>query len=222
MRYFFHISSYLLQIPNGLENENIISVLQVKVLMESVKDLLVEIKEKSELIVDLAYSALIFDSEDMAQEVEKLEKEMDELVYKIRIKTMLAANNYEEAEQLSGILQVADAAKNIANAATDIVYILDMDITMRPFLPSLLSQADEKLHVVIVSKDSSIVNRRIGELNIEAETGVRVIAIKRGKKWIYDPEGDVRIKEDDVLIIRGTEDGYQFLDKVARGEESWD
>lgn len=190
--------------------------------MESVKDLLVEIKEKSELIVDLAYSALIFDSEDMAQEVEKLEKEMDELVYKIRIKTMLAANNYEEAEQLSGILQVADAAKNIANAATDIVYILDMDITMRPFLPSLLSQADEKLHVVIVSKDSSIVNRRIGELNIEAETGVRVIAIKRGKKWIYDPEGDVRIKEDDVLIIRGTEDGYQFLDKVARGEESWD
>ena len=190
--------------------------------MESVKDLLVDIKEKSELIVDLAYSALIFDSEDMAQEVEKLEKEMDELVYKIRIKTMLAANNYEEAEQLSGILQVADAAKNIANAATDIVYILDLDITMRPFLPSLLSQADEKLHVVIVSKDSSIVNRRIGELNIEAETGVRVIAIKRGKKWIYDPEGDVRIKEGDVLIIRGTEDGYQFLDKVARGEESWD
>ncbi len=190
--------------------------------MESVKDLLMEIKEQSELIVDLAYSALIFDSEDMANEVEKLEKEMDDLVYKIRIKTMLAANNINEAEQLSGILEVADAAKNIANAATDIVYLLDMDITLRPFLPSLFSQADEKLHVIMISDKSDIINRTIGELNIEAETGVRIIAIKRGKRWIYDPEGDVRIKANDVLIVRGTEDGYEFMEKVARGEESWE
>ncbi len=190
--------------------------------MESVKDLLVDIKEKSELIVDLAYSALIFDSEDMAREVENLEREMDDLVYKVRIKTMLAANNIKEAEQLSGILQVADAAKNIANAATDIVYLLDLDITTRPFLPSLFSKADEKLHVVMVSDKSGIVNRTIGDLNVEAETGVRIIAIKRGKGWIYDPEGDVRIKSGDILIIRGTEDGYKFLDRVARGEESWD
>ena len=190
--------------------------------METVKDLLMEIKEKSELIVDLAYSALIFDSEDMAKEVEKLEREMDDLVYKIRITTMLAATNPEEAEQLSGILQVADAAKNIANAAADIVYLLDMDITKRPFLPSLFIKADEKLHVVRIYPDSSIVNRTIGELNVEAETGVRIIAIKRGRRWIYDPEDNVRLKADDVLIIRGTEGGYQFMDRVARGEESWD
>ncbi|NPA74796.1 MAG: potassium transporter TrkA [Euryarchaeota archaeon] len=190
--------------------------------METVKDLLVEIKEKSELIVDLAYSAIIFDSEDMANEVEKIEQEMDELVYKIRIRTMLAANDFEEAEQLSGILQVADAAKNLANAAADIVSLLDMDITTRPFLPSLFMKADEKIHVVVISEKSQIVNRTIGELNIEAETGVRVIAIKRGKSWIYDPDENVRIKAGDALIVRGTEDGYEFLEKVARGEESWD
>ena len=190
--------------------------------MESVKDLLVKIKEKSELIVDLAYSALIFDSDDMAREVEKLENEIDDLVYRIRIHTMLAANNFEEAEQLAGILQVADAANNLANAAADIVYLLDVDITMRPFLPSLLNQADEKLHVVIITQNSGIVNRTIGELNVEAETGVRIIAIKRGKQWIYDPEGNVGLKAGDVLIIRGTEDGFKFLERVARGEESWD
>ncbi len=190
--------------------------------MESVKDLLVEIKERSELIVDLAYSAVILDSEDMAAEVQKLEKEMDDLVYKIRIKTMLAATNPEEAEQLAGILQVADAAKNLANAAADIVYLLDMDITSRPFLPSLFIKADEKIHVVRVYENSTIVNRTIGELNVEAESGVRIIAIKRGRAWIYDPEDDVRIKSGDILIVRGTEAGYEFLDRVARGEESWD
>jgi len=190
--------------------------------MESVKELLVEIKERSELIVDLAYSALILDSEDMAKEVEKLEKEMYELAYKIKISTMLAANNWEEAEQLAGILQVAEASKNLANAAADIVYLLDIDIAMRPFLPSLFLNADEKIHAVKIYPNSSIVDRKIGELNIEKETGVRVIAIKRGRRWIYDPEDNVRIKADDILILRGTEDGYNFMERVARGEESWD
>jgi len=190
--------------------------------MENVKDLLVEIKEKSELIVDLAYSAIILDSEDLAKEVEKLEKEISELTYKIRIVSMLAANTPDEAEQLAGILQMADSSNNLANAAADIAYLLDLDITARPFLPSLFMKADEKIHVVRVYPNSSIVNRTLGELNIEAESGVRVIAIKRGRNWIYDPEDHVRIKSDDLLIIRGTEDGYEFLDRVARGDESWD
>ncbi len=190
--------------------------------MENVKDLLVEIKEKSELIVDLAYSSIILDSEDMAREVESLEDELRELTYRIKISTMLAANNLEEAEQLAGILEVADAARTIGNAAADIANLLEMDITTRPFLPSLFMKADEKIHAVRIYPGSSIVNRRIGELDIEKETGVRVIAIKRGRGWIYDPEDEVRIKVDDILIIRGTEDGYEYLDKVARGEESWD
>ena len=115
--------------------------------MENVKELLVEIKEKSELIVDLAYSAIILDSEDLAKEVEQLEKEIEELTYKIRILTMLAANTPDEAEQLAGILEVADSSKNLANAAADIAYLLDLDITARPFLPSLFLKADEKILV---------------------------------------------------------------------------
>ncbi len=190
--------------------------------MENVKDLLVEIKEKSELIVDLAYSAVILDSKDLAKEVESLEKEIEELTYKIRILTMLAANTPDEAEQLAGILQMADSSKNLANAAADIAYLLDLDITARPFLPSLFLKADEKIHVVRVYPNSSIVNRTLGDLKVEVESGVRIIAIKRGRSWIYDPDDYVRIKSEDLLIVRGTEDGYEFLDRVARGEESWD
>ena len=37
----------------------------------SVKELLTEMKDISELIVDLAYSAVIFDCADMAEEVEE-------------------------------------------------------------------------------------------------------------------------------------------------------
>jgi uncharacterized protein with PhoU and TrkA domain len=188
----------------------------------SVKEILVELMEKSELIVDLAYSAVIFDSEDMADEVLKIEEEVERLVQRLNTLTILSARSPKEAEQVSGIIDVGYAAKSMANAAGDIVELLETDIERRPFLPFLFEEADEKIHVVFVSEDSDLVHRRIGDLKIEAETGVRVIAIKRGKHWLYDPEGEVRIKPGDALIIRGTEDGFEFLNRVAMGEEKWD
>ena len=44
---------------------------------KSVKDLLVEAKDASELMVDLAYAAVFFDDEKLAREVERLEERMD-------------------------------------------------------------------------------------------------------------------------------------------------
>ena len=98
----------------------------------SVKDLLTEMKDTSELIVDLAYSAVKFDSEDMAKEVRELEFKMDKLLYQIRLAAMLAARTPKDAEQLSGILQVAAAAENISNAAGDIANLLESEIAIRP------------------------------------------------------------------------------------------
>ena len=45
----------------------------------NVKDLFVEMKNISELAVDLAYSSILFDSEKMAEEVDDLEEVMNEL-----------------------------------------------------------------------------------------------------------------------------------------------
>src|SRR6266498_1886385 len=44
---------------------------------KNVKDLLVEAKDASELMVDLAYAAVFFNEENLAEEVEKLEERMD-------------------------------------------------------------------------------------------------------------------------------------------------
>ena len=46
----------------------------------NVKELLVEAKDASELLVDVAYAAVFFNDEDMADEVEKLEELLTTLV----------------------------------------------------------------------------------------------------------------------------------------------
>ncbi|MEM2943477.1 MAG: TrkA C-terminal domain-containing protein [Methanomassiliicoccales archaeon] len=187
----------------------------------TVRELLTKMKDTSEVIVDLAYAALMFDSKEIAEEVSKLEEEMDTLRYEIRIRTMLAARTKRDAIQLSGLLQIASAAATISHAAADMVRLLDLDIEKRPFLSFVLREAEEKIRMVNLLERSDMVNRTIEDLGVDYKTGMRIIAIKRGKRWIYDPEDNVRLKAGDILIVRGTEDGYEKLNKYASGEMPW-
>ncbi|RLF30732.1 MAG: potassium transporter TrkA [Thermoplasmata archaeon] len=182
----------------------------------SVKDLLTEMKDISELIIDLAYSAVLFNNEEIAEEVKFLEVRMDKLNYDIRMMAMLAARTKEDAEQLAGILQVAEAAESISNAAGDIVKMLEGKT--RPILSRIFQKADEKLFRVQVSSTSKACNQRIGDLKVESETGMRIIAVRRGDYWIYNPRSDTTITADDWLIVRGTEEGYEDLSKFLKGK----
>ncbi len=174
-------------------------------------------KDISELIIDLAYSAVLFDNEDIAEEVKYLDVRMDKLNYDIRMMAMMAARTKEDAEQLAGILQVAEAAETISNAAGDIVNLLLKEKT-GPILPKILKKADEQLFRIKVSSDSKACDKKLGYLRVESETGMRIIAIRRGECWIYNPQSDTSIQADDRLISRGTEEGYKELSKFLQGE----
>ena len=182
----------------------------------TVKDLLTEMKDISELIIDLAYSAVLFDNEEIAQEVKYLEVRMDKLNYDIRIMAMMAARTKEDAEQLAGILQVAQAAEKISNTAGDIVLMLkDKN---RPTLSRILSKADEKIFRIKVFSNSKACEQKIGDLKVESETGMRVIAIRRNDIWIFNPQSEAVLMANDWLITRGTDEGYEDLDKFLKGK----
>ena len=182
-----------------------------------VKEILTEMKDISELIIDLAYSAVLFDNKDMAEEVKFLDVRMDKLNYDIRMMAMMAARTKEDAEELAGILQVAEAAESISNAAGDIVKLLLRDKT-GPILPKILKQADEQLFRIKVSKESKACKQNIGNLRVESETGMRIIAIRRDECWIYNPQSDTSIQADDWLITRGTDEGFEELSKFLHGK----
>jgi len=181
-----------------------------------VKDILTEMKDISELIIDLAYSAVLFDNEDMAEEVKYLDVRMDKLNYDIRMMAMMAARTKEDAEQLAGILQVAEAAESISNVAGDIVKMLK-DKT-RPIIPKILNKAEEKLFRIEVSQNSKACDHEIGNLKIESETGMRIIAIRRGDCWIYNPQSDSKLMANDWLIARGSDEGFDDLNKFLKGK----
>ncbi|MEF8873929.1 MAG: TrkA C-terminal domain-containing protein [Candidatus Thermoplasmatota archaeon] len=188
----------------------------------SVRELLTLMKDDSELIADLAYAAIVFENEELAEEVRNLESEMDKMMYQIRLKSMLGARKRKEAEQLSGLLQVASAAEQISDAAEDMAELLEADIDLTPMLPHILSEADEKVFTLKIEQGSDLAGKTLGELRLEAVTGVRVIGIRHEKRWIQGPNGETSLKAEDMLIVRAHEEGYEKLWPVAHAEARWD
>ncbi len=186
---------------------------------KTVKDLFTEIKDTTELMVDLAYSAILFDNEDIAEEVLDLEEKTEELVRNLRIVSILAGRRVEEAEMVSSILLIASAAQKIGEAAADIATLVLRGFKLpKEMINEILLESEETLVRTRVSEDSEVAGRTLGESRLHSRTGMRVIAIKRGFDWIFDPDRDTKILKGDVLIARGDISGVREFMKIVSGE----
>ncbi|HEX4776809.1 MAG TPA: TrkA C-terminal domain-containing protein [Acidimicrobiia bacterium] len=186
----------------------------------NLKDMLSEAKDSSELMVDLAYAALFFSDVGMAEEVHELEDRLRDLAHQMRETCVLAARSPREAEQMSGVLQLVSAIERMANAAVDVSRIVTRKLGIPAALVADLAAAEEVSHRVRIRDDSAMAHRSLGDLELPTETGMRVVAIRRGKQWVIDPDGDEVLVPDDVLILRGPVEGIPEL-RVLAGAPEW-
>lgn len=183
----------------------------------SVRDLLVEMKDLSELMIDLAYSAALFHSGELAKEVLELEKRVDTLTYILDMNAMLAARDAEDAESLAGVSRVATATDKISDAAADMAGIVLHKIGIHPIIREVFEKVEERLGRAEVKPGSIIASKRLGDLELAAKIGVDIIAIRRGKEWIINPGEDETIVEGDILIVRGAPSGVETLMGLVNG-----
>jgi uncharacterized protein with PhoU and TrkA domain len=131
---------------------------------------------------------------------------------------MLAARDAEDAEHLTAVTTVAAATNKISDAAADIAAIVLKNIGIHPIVRKAFEQVEERLARAIVRPDSILVNKKLGDLELAAKIGVDVIAIRRHREWIIDPEDEEKVWEDDVLIARGAPHGIDELKAIASGK----
>lgn len=183
----------------------------------SVRELLLEMKNLSELMIDLAYSAALFDDRDLAEDVIELEDRVDMLAYLLDMEIMIAARDADEAKALSGVAKVASAADKISDAAGDIAAIVLQDIGVHPIVAEIFERVEERLARIKVSENSPIVGKQINDLDL-ASMGIDVIAIRRNRDWIINPGNEEQIKSNDIFIVRGVQEGIkEFREKAEVG-----
>ncbi|WP_121743824.1 potassium channel family protein [Natronorubrum halophilum] len=183
-----------------LEGEASISVEYEPV---SVKEVLVEMKDTAELLIDLSYSAVLHRNADLAQEVLRLEERMDVLELRARMSLMMAVRNPTDAEQLAPVLGIVAAADDISDAAGDIAKIVLEEMGLPDAMRAALPEAAETLVRGVVDPGSEYVDRTLEDIDLESETGVRVIALRRGDKWLLNPGPTTTVMATDVALLRG-------------------
>ncbi|HEX6236316.1 MAG TPA: TrkA C-terminal domain-containing protein, partial [Acidimicrobiales bacterium] len=152
---------------------------------------------------------------DMAEEVDELEERMDALVHEMRSVCVMAARHPREADAMASVLQVISAIERIANAAVDIARIVTHRLGIPRELVADLSNAEEVSHRVRVRDGSHLARRPLVDLELPVQTGMRIVAIRRGREWITDVEGEEILLPGDVLFLRGSPAGIARLRELA-------
>jgi uncharacterized protein with PhoU and TrkA domain len=186
----------------------------------NLKAMLSEAKDTSELMVDLGYASLFFADTRMADEVTELEERLTELIHEMREVCVLAARSKRDAEQMSSVLHVVSAIERMGNAAVDVSRIVTHRLGIPPALVADLAAAEEVSHRVRIRPGSALADRSLADVELPMEVGMRVVALRRGREWLFDPDGDDVLLPDDVVILRGAREGIAEVRELA-GAPEW-
>jgi uncharacterized protein with PhoU and TrkA domain len=184
----------------------------------SVRELLSELQTASTLMIDLAYSSILFNDKDLAEEVIETEREVEELKTTLMMNTAIVIRDAEDAEGMIGIMEMGSVADTISHAAGTIARTTLLDLDVDPSIRKAFTKTQERIVRTKIVKGSVLIDKSLNSLKLEINIGVDVMAVRRGQMLHTAPSPDMKLKEADILIARGSDVGVSELEKLAKGE----
>ncbi len=169
-------------------------------------------------MLDLAYSSLMLNSRELAEEVQALEEDVDQLHTAFELLALTSDFKKEEASGFLGLIRIGVATEKISDAAAEMAEVVLRGIEPHPVLKLAIKEAEETVAQACVSAGSPLVGRTLKEARLHEETGMWVLLIKRSGKHLR-PKGYSTIQEGDVLLSSGPADGVDKLRHLASPEQ---
>jgi len=185
---------------------------------KQIVDMLAELKDTSELMMDLAYSSILLDSNELAEQVQTLEEYMDDLHTKFELLVLTRCIKPEESKNFLGLIRLGVVTEKIADAAAQIAAVVLRGLEPHQVLKLAIKEAQETVVHAQVSKKSPLAGKTLKEAQVHEETGMWVLCIKRGDKWLR-PKPDTVIEAGDLLIASGYAEGEDDLKRLVSAEK---
>ncbi len=183
----------------------------------NVKDNLLEMKNLSELILDLAYSALflqdasiVAEVEDLYQEIRSLEDDTLKLLFRVR--------HLDDEERLV-LIDMIDEMRDVAQNARSLAQIVQ-DHPHPAIVDDVLAEADERVITVDIDPDSDLAGRETGREQLIHATDAQLLAVKRDGHYRFDVD-TVTVRAGDRLVAVGSQAAADRLRAVASGEQAF-
>jgi uncharacterized protein with PhoU and TrkA domain len=180
---------------------------------KSVRELLIEIKNVTERIVDLAFSSFMFNLEDAAHEVLRLEERIDDLLYSLYVRVLMASETAYDVERLAPLLFVASAMNSIADAAGDLAKIFLKGFRLHPIVHESLKEVEERVISAKIREGSRLAGKKLAEISEELGEPVTPLIVCRKRKRLINPPEDFVLEPGDVVIIKASKEVVQKLEE---------
>jgi uncharacterized protein with PhoU and TrkA domain len=178
---------------------------------------LLDMKDTSELMMDLAYSALLYNNKKIAQEVYHLENLIDRMYEDIQNLAVRDTAKTNPSVALT-LIRLATSIEMIGDSARGIADVVLRDIEPHPIVEMSIRESEVIISKTQVTPKSRMLDCTLGKLRLASETGMWVVAIRRGDDWLFGPDEFTKIKAGDVLIARGPLESEKIFLRWARGK----
>ncbi len=166
-------------------------------------------------MIDLAYSALLFNNKALAEEVMRLEEEVDELHTEFELEVLKLREREGEEKGILGLIRFGLSAEAISDAAASIADVVLRGLKPHPILQKVFHEVEESIAMVRVEEKSELDGKSLEELALD-EMGIRVLAVKRvDGEWIRNPPASYLVRAGDVLMVSGYRDSIDELREMA-------
>jgi uncharacterized protein with PhoU and TrkA domain len=186
--------------------------------MDELEQKLLEVKDTSELMVDLAYSSLLYNNRDIAQEVMELEEYTDELTTSIQQEAIKRAMADGDVSRAFVTIKLIESLEGICDAASGIADVVMKNVEPHPVIKMSIRDSEVIIATATVAEGSDMADKALGESRLASQSGMWVVAIKRDRRYIYGPDEGTTVLAGDTLIVRGPRDGEDFFKDLASGK----
>ena len=164
--------------------------------MSKIASMLMELKDTSEMMIDLAYSSLLYDNTEIAEEVIALSDNLESLSERIQDEIAQAGKAMpDEVARAVVTIRIMDSIMGIAGAAESIADVVIRGLGEHPVLAMSIRDSDTTMCLAKIADDSVLAGKTFGEATAEEKDAVshrgkslRIFAEKL-ENYLKDKEG---------------------------------
>jgi uncharacterized protein with PhoU and TrkA domain len=104
----------------------------------------------------------------------------------------------------------------IFDAAREMTRLVEQGEELHPVIAAAIESSEEVAAESLVEEGSRAVGQSLKQLSVETETGMLVLAVQRGRRWVYRPKPRFQLEAGDRVISIGPEEGIPELEALTK------
>src|SRR6266545_2457319 len=104
-------------------------------------------------------------------------------------------------------------------ATLEMTWYVENGEELHPVILMALEETEETGAETVVEAGSTAEGKSLRDLRLQTETGMFVLAVQRGRRWIYRPRAGLVFEAGDRIIAVGPEDGTDELETLCRAPQ---